>query len=106
VTFRVLVGDLIRDALVAQSRHQPIEDSRSIPIHDRCSNTVSLEIGTNLVDQAHGTGKTADSIDQPNGTIDCGWSITNFGMVSALGRTMLNCRRGGHSDQIIETSLR
>jgi hypothetical protein len=106
VLLHVVVGDLIGDALVAESRDQPIKDRRGIMLPDCGSDTISIKIGANLVDQARGTGKTADPIDHANCMIDCGCSVVSFGMFLALALTMLNSRRGDHGDQIIETNLR
>jgi len=35
VLFHVVVGDLVRDALVAQSRHQPVKDGAGVAVADR-----------------------------------------------------------------------
>ena len=52
----VVVGDLIRDALVAESCDQPIEDRRGVALSHCCSDTLSIKVGANLVDQVRGPG--------------------------------------------------
>jgi hypothetical protein len=65
-----------------------------------------MKIGANVVDQARGTGQTANSVDHPNRMINRGCPVRNFGTFSAVALTMLNCRRADHGRQIIETNLR
>ena len=50
VLLHVVVGDLIRDALVAESCDQPIEDGRGVALSHCCSDTISIKVGANLVD--------------------------------------------------------
>jgi hypothetical protein len=100
----VIVRDLIRDALVAQSFDQPIENWRGVALSYRCADAISIKVGANLVDQARGTGETANAVDHPDRVIGCGRLV--LGMFSAVDLTMLTSRRGAHSGQIIETNLR
>ena len=72
VLLHVVVGDLIRDALVAQRCDQPIEDRRGVALSHCCSNTISIKVGANFVDQVRGPGQTAHAVDHPNRMIDCG----------------------------------
>jgi hypothetical protein len=103
----VVVGNLIGDALVAQSCQQPIEHGRRVVVPDRCSHLISGKVGSNVVDQVRRTGETANCMDQPNSVVEC-WRrwFGNFRMISALGRGASSCDRGGHGPQIIATSLR
>ena len=80
----VIEGDLIRDALVAESRHQPIEDRRGVALSHCCPDTTSIKVGANVVDQVRGTGETADPVDQSHRMIDRGCSVVNLGMVFRL----------------------
>ena len=48
----VAVGDLVGDALVAQSGRQPIEHDSAVAVADRRSDLVGSEIGSNVIDQA------------------------------------------------------
>jgi hypothetical protein len=47
----VIVGDLIGDALVAQSGHQPIEHDGGVAVPDRRLDLVSPQVGPDLIDQ-------------------------------------------------------
>jgi hypothetical protein len=98
-------GDLVRDALVAERCDQPIENGCGVVLSYRCSNTVSIEIGANPVDQASGPGQAADAIDHPDGMVDGRYPVTNFWMVFVVGLRTLDCRAGAHA-QISDTSLR
>src|SRR5260370_37162023 len=89
----VVVGDLIRDALVAESCDQPFEDPRGLALPHCCSDTLSVKVGANVVDQARGTGQTANSVDHPNRMINRACPVRNFGTFSAVALTMLKlCR--------------
>jgi hypothetical protein len=46
----VVVGDPIRDALVAESSDQPIKDRRGVPLSHCCPDMISIKVGANLVD--------------------------------------------------------
>ena len=46
--FHVVGGDLVRDALVAQSRNQPIEQRRGIVAPDGRGNSLSPQVSTNI----------------------------------------------------------
>jgi hypothetical protein len=70
-----------------------------------CSDTISIKVGSNFVDQARGAGQTANAVDHANGMIYGDRPVGIFGMFLALGPRSLNCRRGGHA-QISDTSLR
>ena len=52
VALHVLVSDLVRNALVAQSRGQPIEQRRCVAARDGRWNSFASQVNTNLVDQA------------------------------------------------------
>src|SRR5258708_6179384 len=51
VFLHVVVGNLIRDALVAQSGHQPIEHGRRVAVPDRRSHLITCKVGSNVIDQ-------------------------------------------------------
>ena len=75
VLLHIVVSDLIRDALVAQSSHQPIEHRRGFAVSDCCSTLVSCKVGPNLLDQGCGPGETTNAMDQPDRVVDGGrWS--------------------------------
>jgi hypothetical protein len=52
VAFHVVGGDLVRDALVAQSRNQPIEQRRGVVAPDGGGNAFGSQLGAEVVDQA------------------------------------------------------
>jgi hypothetical protein len=54
VLLHVRGGDQVRDALLAQGRHQPIEQRCGIVAPDRGGNAVGPQLGANVVDQAGG----------------------------------------------------
>ena len=67
----VVVGDLIGDALVAQSGHQPIEHSSGVAVPDCRLDLVGPQVGSNVVDPGCRPGEAANGMDQPNGMVDC-----------------------------------
>ena len=71
VPFHVLGGDLVRDALIAQSRHQPIEQRRGVVAPDGRGNAFGPQVGANVVDQAGGARQATDTVHHPNSVIDC-----------------------------------
>ena len=71
VAFHVLGGNLVRDALVAQSRHQPIEQRRGVVAPDGRGNAFGPQLGTNVVDQAGRARQATDTVHDPNSVIDC-----------------------------------
>jgi hypothetical protein len=71
VQLHVLGGDLVRDALIAQSRHQPIEQRRGAMASDGGGNAVGLQLGANVVDQAWRARQAADTMHHRNSVIDC-----------------------------------
>src|SRR5205823_6093951 len=101
VLLHIVVGDLIRDALVAESCDQPIEDRRGIALSHCCSDTISMKVGANLVDQTSRTGQTANSVDHADRMVDCGCPVVNFGMILVLDPIWPS---GDHGGQIIATS--
>ena len=50
VPIHVLGGDLVRDALVAQSPNQPIEQRRGVVAPDGRGNSLGPQVGANVVD--------------------------------------------------------
>ena len=71
VAFHVVGGDLVRDALVAQSRNQPIEQRRGVVAPDGRGNALGPQVGANVVDQAGRARQAADTVHDPNSVIDC-----------------------------------
>ena len=71
VPFHVVGGDLVRDALVAQSRNQPIEQRRGVVAPDGRGNAFGPQVGANVVDQAGRARQAADTVHDPNSVIDC-----------------------------------
>ena len=71
VFLHVVVGNLIGDALVAQSGHQPIEHGDRVAVPDRCSHFISCKVGSNVVDQSRRTGETANCVNsaEPRGRV-------------------------------------
>jgi hypothetical protein len=108
VTVHVVASDSVRDALVAQRVDQPIEYRRRVAIGDPFSHPVGLELGSNVIDQARGSGKTADPVDKPGSVIDCSSPppVANSCRTLALGLAMLAGPGRSHRHQIIETNLR
>ena len=108
VPLHVVVGDLVRDALVAQRRHQPIEQRRRVVAPDGGGNAFGPQVSANVVDQVGRARQAADTVHHPNGVIDCRRLATievragvGRGGKSSCGLPFLkSCR------QIIETSLR
>ena len=70
VPFHVLGGDLVRDALVAQSRNQPIEQRRGVVAPDGRRNSLGPQVGANVIDQAGRARQAADTVHHPNSVID------------------------------------
>ncbi len=71
VPLHVIVGDLVRDALVAQRRRQPIEQRCGVVAPDCCENAFGPQVSANVVDQAGRARQAADTVHQPNSVIDC-----------------------------------
>ena len=71
VTLHVFGGDLVRDALVAQSRYQPIEQRRGVVAPDGGGNAFGPQVGANIVDQASRATQATDTVYDPNSVIDC-----------------------------------
>ena len=94
VAFHVLGGDLVRDALVAQSRHQPIEQRRGVVAPDGRGNAFGPQVGANVVDQASRARQAAHTMHDPDRVIDCG-RLTTIGVWPALlrrGNLRAGCR--------------
>ena len=108
VPFHVLGGDLVRDALVAQSRNQPIEQRRGVVAPDGRRNAFGPQVGANVVDQAGRARQAADTVHHPNSVIDCrcvsddldSTGVAEAGKSSCGLPFLKSCR------QIIATSLR
>ena len=85
VPLHVLGGDLVRDALIAQSRHQPIEQRRGVVAPDGGGNAFGPQVGANVVDQAGRARQAADTVHHPNSVIDCR-CLATIGIRPALPR--------------------
>jgi hypothetical protein len=59
-----VLGDLVRDALIAQGCDQVIEQGDCIPAADSLSQVFSVGPKTRLVDERGGAGQMADPQDQ------------------------------------------
>jgi hypothetical protein len=70
VTFHVVGGNLVRNALVAQSRNQPIEQRRGVVAPDGRGNTFGPQLGANVVDQAGRGRQAAHTVHHSNSVID------------------------------------
>src|SRR3984893_6700621 len=66
----VIVGDLIRDALVAQTRHEPVEHGRRVVVPDRGPDLLGPEVRPDLVDQGWRPSETTNGMDQPDSMVD------------------------------------
>ena len=71
VALHVVGGDLVRDALVAQSRNQPIEQRRGVVAPDGRGNAFGPQVGANVVDQAGQARQATDPVHHLNSVIDC-----------------------------------
>ena len=69
--FHVVGGDLVRDALVAQRRRQPIEQCRGVVAPDGSGNAFGPQVSAIVVDQASPAREAADIVHDPNSVIDC-----------------------------------
>ena len=77
----VAVGDLVRDALVAQSRHQPVEHRTGVTIADSRAHFLGPEVCPNLINQRWRACEAANGMDQPNRVVDrAALPVLNFGM--------------------------
>ena len=77
VAFHVLGGNLVRNALVAQSRNQPIKQRRGVVPPDGRRNSLGPQVGANIIDQAGRARQAADTVHDPNSVIDCRRVNTN-----------------------------
>src|SRR3984893_310686 len=66
----VIVGDLIRDALVAQTRHEPVEHGRRVVVPDRGPDPLGPEVCPDLIEQAWRPCQATNGMDQPHRMID------------------------------------
>ena len=70
VSLHVVVGHAIRDALIAQRRHQPIKQRRGVEAPDGGGNAFGPQLRANIVDQAGRSGQAADTVYHPNSVIE------------------------------------
>src|SRR5262249_25110576 len=71
VLLQVAVGDLVRDALVAERRHQPVEYRTGISVADCRLDLVGPEVCSDLIDQRWRACQATDRMDQPDRVVDC-----------------------------------
>jgi hypothetical protein len=64
VAVHKVLGDLVRNALIAQGRNQPVEQGRRIPAADRFPKVLTLRSKTRLIDKRGGTSDAADLENQ------------------------------------------
>ena len=94
VAFHVLAGDLVRDALVAQSRNQPIKQRRGVVAPDSRRNSLGPQVGTNIIDQAGRARQAAHTVHHSNSVID-GRCVSTIWIRPALpqrGNLRASCR--------------
>src|SRR5258708_37409044 len=109
VLLHVAVGDLVRDALVAERRHQPVEYRTGISVADCRLDLVGPEVRSDLVDQCCRACQATNGMDQPDRMVEGRTlPILYFGMILVSGLTTREYGRGRrhHATQIIDTSLR
>ena len=77
--FHIIGGDLVRDALIAQSRNQPIKQRRSVVAPDGRGNAFGPQVGANVVDQTGRSRLATDTVHYPDRVIDgrCVSTISN-----------------------------
>ena len=105
----VIVGDLIRDALIAESGHQPIEHGRGVAIPDCCLEHLSARRSARMSSIRSLTRRgRRHGMDQPNSVVDCRSSCEFWDVFGACGAEMLRAWLPfcDHGLQIIATSLR
>src|ERR1700730_16368532 len=66
----VIVGDLIRDALVAQTRHEPVEHGRRVVMPDRGPDPLGPQVCPDLLEQPWRPCQATNGMDQPHRMID------------------------------------
>jgi hypothetical protein len=66
----VIVGDLIGDALVAQTGHEPIKHGRGVVVPDRGPDLLGPELCPDLIDEHWRPCQAANGMDQPDGMVD------------------------------------
>src|SRR6202035_3787282 len=66
----VVVRNLIGDALVAQTGHEPIKHGRRIVVPDRGPDLLGPEVRPDLIDQGWRPSETTNGMDQPDGMVD------------------------------------
>jgi hypothetical protein len=99
IPLHVRFGDLIRDALVAERRDQPIEKRRRIAIPNGGGDTEATILIANPIKEIGRAGKTTNAMDQSNRMVECGSLLARFLMGSMLvvERTLsTGCRPGDH----------
>src|SRR6185437_17035029 len=70
VALHVLGGNLVRDALVAQSRYQPIEQRRGVVAPDGRGYAFGSQVSAKVVDQARRARQAADTVHHSNSVVD------------------------------------
>src|SRR5262249_41299423 len=80
VFLHVAVSDLVRDALVAERRHQPVEYRTGISVADCCLDLVGPQVCPDLVDQVCRACQATNGMDQPDRMVECRTlPVLNFG---------------------------
>ena len=70
MTLHVLVGYPVRDALVAQGRHQPIIERGGVVAFDCRTNGGAAILVSDLLNQVRGPGEATNPMNQPNRMIE------------------------------------
>ena len=108
MALHVLGGDLVRDALIAQSRNQPIKQRRGVVAPDGSGNAFGPQVGANVVDQAGRARQATDTVHhaEQRDRLPMSWRDSGFDRRCRTGEIfgglpfLKSCR------QIIATSLR
>src|SRR5262249_10063593 len=88
VFLHVGIGDLIRDALIADRGHQPVKHRTGVPVADCCSDFLGSELRSDLFDQVWRPCQATNGMDQPGGMVECRTSpVLNFGTFLLAGLT-------------------
>jgi hypothetical protein len=66
VALHVLGGNLVRNALIPQSRYQPIKHRRGVVASNGGGNAFGPQLGANVINQAGRAREAADAVHQSN----------------------------------------
>ena len=94
----VVVRNLIGDALVAQTGHEPIKHDGGVAVPDRGPDLLGPQLCPDLIEQGWRPSETTNGMDQPDCVVDGGaWPVLNFGIFRVVSlATAPNCGRRYH----------